>query len=346
MDTIKITCPECGHKIELKAASVSIVAILNEYLKTEGKAQLDALGIAPEDAVLVFGGDGMPAVYFNTGKSLLPVDFSFSEGIMSAVAVMTTLSMSDDDSSDDDAEEIIRNGRTIQNNGLFRRHIAAQALRIIDSYITPRAYLRNRGYSWMWTMLKHEYEAQAKMERNKDFESLGERQLFFTEDVLREATEDFFHQCRKSLKGRTVNRDGMVIWNGQESNPVDLAALFKDEAQHIGEREQLDKLSRRVFVSAADEKNFQIPACVVDAFMGAGAYFTMKNLTLFSGMGIVNDEGDVLEPGQESLGYLQDRLAGRRPYQLWGILKSSLNANGMDIRTLSEKWYKEKTGAE
>ena len=93
------------------------------------------------------------------------------------------------------------------------------------------------------------------------------------------------------------------------------------------------------FITKPMSWNLKKPAEWVDAFKGAGAYYSMDNLIKFSGLKLKNYSTDEVLGTQDSLKYLKEmakQTKGER-YKLLALLKESLVVNNFNFEKVIKK---------
>lgn len=249
---------------------------------------------------------------------------------------------------------------TVPNRKLFRRWVMAQMFRalIYNPYrysyrrgefgFTP--WLKRKGYEYQWKMVENELAAQAKMWKNGDVESLNKRVLWFNKGVVVAMANDFMADTAKQIaklpikncKGRPYKRVyGINIF----LNEID-SAIFAPLRVVIAEMENASTPSKLFAVVRKFNKvrqrtrlSWDMPQSKawIDAYKGAGAYYTFENLIRFHGATFVGMTKDA------SLRHL-DRLAlqhhSDEGWVMLGILKDFIKYNGIDIEGKIASWRK------
>ena len=80
----------------------------------------------------------------------------------------------------------------------------------------------------------------------------------------------------------------------------------------------------------------------VDAYKGAGAFFTMQNLIRFHGCTLIDDNGKRLDK-YRSLAFLSlkaETYSYGNGWRLLALLKNMLDDNGIDIKKKMAEWRK------
>lgn len=80
-------------------------------------------------------------------------------------------------------------------------------------------------------------------------------------------------------------------------------------------------------------------AAWVDAYKGAGAYFSMQNLIRFHGMYLL-DKTNVMT-GEDAIGVLDECADRKRGWELLGMLKEAIKLNHIDVAKKSDEWERD-----
>lgn len=258
----------------------------------------------------------------------------------------------------DDVETFIANSGVIPNRRLFRRWIMAQMFRMLsyESYNGKEKgytdYLHRLGYEYQFKMVKDELYAQMKMEEDNDTERLIKRQHFFNVGLVVAMVEADINnafgfvaalpvrKCKgrpyKTIRSRKIFTDKIQeeLFSPMEKclksikNARDVKKVYQTFSKYMKMRVKLNRNTK------------QFPKWV-DAFKGAGAYYTMDNLILFHGC--LFKEGDTFFTKEQSKELLDKYLADEetKGWQLLGILKKLLADNNIDIEEKMRSWCKD-----
>lgn len=181
-------------------------------------------------------------------------------------------------------EQQIRQDGYVWQPRLWRRHVMAQMFRMLHRKrglpISEQNYddlLAKRGTNYTWRMLRNELYAQSQL-AHCDPQQLAERNRWFNCALVEAMARD--------LAAQGVSEAQRVLAN--LATAVDPAALFESV-----------KPMKDVYVPGRQKS-----AAWMDAYKGAGAYFTMKNLILFHNCTLHLDNGQVLDR-DASFSYIQ-----------------------------------------
>lgn len=258
---------------------------------------------------------------------------------------------------DDPIYNSLLKGNTIKSPKLYRRWVASQMFHMLSTGDFTKA-LRNKGYIYQWHMILEELNAQVHMERNGDIESLKKRQMFFNRNSIAEMADDYVRQLANEYRRRHAKypNGSYVKFRGEKyfhSEMTDrILPAFRNIAYQMCEARSVAELHRLVEVFVAKAKSIyftsmqgelKMSAKFVDCYKGAGAYYTLQNLILFSGVTFNFPNGWTLSDGaamewldKKAEWFMQDEAG----YKLLGILKQTLTNNNIDINTKLQQWRK------
>lgn len=251
---------------------------------------------------------------------------------------------------------------TIPNRRLFRRWVMAQMFRII--YITTNTHgaykpigvsevIRNMGYEYQWKMLNNELYAQHKMMQNGDVDNFRDRNRWFNKRVVLDMAKDYIEKLKKRFeklklrkcKGvpyKRINSQNIFVddFNKKVIKPL-LFAVHK--IQHAENTYELWH-SVQEFNKRRIKMHWDTPqnAAWLDAYKGAGAFFTMQNMIRFHNCVIIDDNGKTLSKNA-SLAFLNKKAKlyeNREGWRLIGMLKKTLDDNNIDVVAKMKEWRK------
>lgn len=250
---------------------------------------------------------------------------------------------------------------TVPNRRLFRRWIMAQMFHMM-SYIpfgeTKPAgvteMIHRLGYEYQWKMLLNELHAQAKME-GRDTENFADRNRWFNMEVAAAMAEDYISQLEKHVdaiserkcKGipykRICGRDIFVTeLQSRLYGPLRMALLYirraKNTVQLYNATKKFCDIRIRMAYDTPQSKTW------VDAYKGAGAFFTLQNLIRFHGCTLMDDNGKCLDKYQ-SLTFLSlkaEMYKAGEGWRLLALLKKTLEDNNININKKMAEWRKKK----
>lgn len=247
---------------------------------------------------------------------------------------------------DDPVWKAIMAAGTVPDRRLFRRWVLAQTFHMLRSDYTKA--MHSKGYEYTWKMLEEELRVQSKL-YGHDNENFCLRNRFFNRNVAYAMAHDYFNQLMEYVtKLKTRKCKGVPykrIW-GRDIFVADLESkLYRPVREYIYDIKHAKNAKELYKTVASFNKHrthlhFDNKQCAVwvDAYKGAGAYYSMQNLIRFHGMFLtVNGFNFKGEKAIEKLNWLADRKQG---WELLGILKEALEYNGIDIDRKIASWQK------
>ena len=329
MKQLKFECPECGTEFTLTAN------------QTKAKERIEALKKAGVDVSELFAMQSADGLEFIASKR---------DGVISIL-----------EEDDPIFQAIIIQG-TIPNRQLFRRWVMAQMFRII--YITTNTHgaykpigvsevIRNMGYEYQWKMLNNELYAQHKMMQNGDVDNFRDRNRWFNKRVVLDMAKDYIEKLKKRFeklklrkcKGVPYKRiNGQNIFVDDFDKKVIKPLLFAvHKIQHAENTYELWH-SVQEFNKRHIKMHWGTPqnAAWLDAYKGAGAFFTMQNMIRFHNCVIIDDNGKTLSKNA-SLAFLNKKAKlyeNREGWRLIGMLKKTLDDNNIDVVAKMKEWRK------
>lgn len=257
--------------------------------------------------------------------------------------------------------DIIISQGTVPNGHLFRRWVMSKMFHMM-SYTPYRSreplgvteMIHRLGYEYQWKMLMNELYAQMKME-SKDPESFIERNRWFNANVVEAMARDYTIQLKERVDALKVrNCKGIPYKRICSRNifvsdlaiklyyPLDMAMArirqAKNAAQLYNAAKTFNSLRIKMASNTPQSKGW------VDAYKGAGAYFTMQNLIRFHGC-VAYDDGKKRLDKTQSLDFLQIKAmmyANGEGWRLLAVLKKMLTDNNIDIKKKMATWRKKK----
>lgn len=347
MKKVNVKCPKCGTNLEVETAEINvsipvmqIPASINVEFpvsakkQNEAEAKIEALRNAGVDVSNLFSIRGANDDYevgrLTNGEFALVPD---NDPIFSA----------------------IRKSRTIPDRRLFRRWVMAQVFHMMTEkdYKTGKpisftAALRRKGYKYQWEMVVEELRVQTKLFDN-DPENYAERNRWFNRGVVVQMATDYIKLVKdivdklriRHCKGVPyVRLDGTDIF--VDDLPAKVYAPLEKLVKAIKNTRNpsaLHKATANFFQAVKSTCLFydmEQSKAFKDAYKGAGAFFSLKNLILFH---------DCVFPkmNQEaSMAYLHFLVSLKdfEGYKLFGVLKEFLDNNHINIEEKQAEWQK------
>ena len=336
MRKMNITCPNCGTTIEIKATEASSQPTTTFHAKNVNKAEtkieaLKAAGVNVSNLFSICGKNGD----YEVGR--------LNDGCISILP------------DNDPIFAAIQAEGAIPNRRLFRRWIMAQVFHMMtqkdwckNEPISFTEALHRKGYRYQWEMMVEETRVQTKLYIN-DPENFKDRNRWFNDDVVRDAASEYIHNLertlnelpRKRCKGIPyVTLGGRNIFCSDIEQKV-LTPIRRAYTDFLGATQPA-----MLYTVAKDFYDtirgiylpYDMPQAkaFVDAYKGAGAYYTLKNLIMFHGCTFpyMTTEGSLIHLGN---------IAGNHStegWRLFGIMKGFLSDNHIDIEKKMREWQK------
>ena len=269
----------------------------------------------------------------------------------------------------------IDEGGYLDVNGIVRRWIPSQCLKMVYSKDGFFKALQRRGYDYTWKVLVNEFKKQAILYKHKDYDELKEREQWYNTKVVDDMAYDYIRSLRDYIdsletaqcKGRAYKKI-RCRWmnNGKGVFNDELNELYAELHQaKCGIEQSSNPVVLYDNVKAFDELRKQIkftPKFISRSFgcayKAAGCYYTIKDLIMFEGCKLKVDGNGSPERGwrhdetpyqfvntQQSLEALEKMTKDlvhdgviQYGYQMLGLLKDVLKYNEFDFNAAKAKW--------
>lgn len=250
---------------------------------------------------------------------------------------------------------------TVPNRRLFRRWVMAQMFHML-SYTPYRGkeplgvteMIHHLGYEYQWKMLLNELHAQMKME-GRDRGNFIDRNRWFHAGVVAAMAEDYIGKLKKhvdSLKERRCKGIPYKRVHGRDIFVLDLPDRLFNPLYLMVDRIRQAKNATMLYNATKKFNGMRIRMAWdtpqsnawVDAFKGAGAFFTMQNLIRFHNCTAIGDNGKRLDK-QQSLAFIWGKAEKYRNGEGWrllAVMKKMLADNNIDIKKKMAEWRKKK----
>lgn len=246
---------------------------------------------------------------------------------------------------------------TVPNRRLFRRWVMSQVFHMLSyrGYYGDEGFvaaLQNKGYKYQWKMVLEELRVQVKLAES-DAENFAARNRWFNKNTVNGMCHDYIVKLHSYVDELTIRHcKGIPYIRIKRIDifcsdfyskifvPLERAAAAVEKAATPWKLYQ----ATSAFITLA--KKWWMPYDVTmstifkDAYKGAGAYFTMKNLILFHGASFKN--GCVKLSQQKSLRLLEDKAKEYESegWRLFGLMKKLINDSNIDIEKKMAEWCK------
>lgn len=268
------------------------------------------------------------------------------------------LTMLDDD---DPLFRMITSQGDVPNRRLFRRWVMAQMFRMMactdyrsGEPVGVTGMIHRLGHEYQWKMLLNELLAQMKMEK-LDPENFADRNRWFNAGVVEAMANDHVKRLKEHIDFQKTRKCKGIPYKrvgGRDIFEADLEAKVYRPLQAAiqGIRDAKDPArlyaATRKFNERRVKMSYKTPQCKewLNAYKGAGAFFTMQNLIRFHGCTAVNDKGKRLDK-YRSLAYITAKAEAYKDGEGWrllAMLKKMLDDNNIDIRKKMAEWREKK----
>lgn len=260
------------------------------------------------------------------------------------------LSILDDN---DPIYDYILSGGDVYNAKLARRWVMAQMFRMLsrEEYgYWGRTYsitdqIRAKGYDYQWKQLEDELYAQGKMLLHDDMENYEDRNRWFNKELVICMMQDYIKQLKMHVKHLRVRKcKGVPYKNicGENVFITDIdKKVFAPVEMMINEIRKSSSLMGVYYVvkrfnRIRKQRTWNPKQCAewVDAYKGAGAFFTMQNMVRYHGCRFC---GLNKEASYKELKALANEYRGEG-WRMIGVLRKFLEENNVDINAKMAEW--------
>lgn len=261
--------------------------------------------------------------------------------------------------TDETISQIYANGY-VKNTRLHRRWVMAQMFRMLNYKHTRYeggfdSYLNHRyPYEYQFTMMKDEFFVLSKLEKS-DAISFEERRVFFDKEVAVATCEDYIEKLKKHIESLPVkNCKGIpykkihghnyfvVDIDKKVINPLRIRIIAINNSNNYKDLYYRLRMFMREMIKIPSDTQ----KCAVwkDAFKGAGAYYTLKNMIMFHNCYVVEPSTGVFLSREDSLRWIDLR---RKEYKgeywrLFALLKKVIKDNNFNFDQRMREVYSNK----
>lgn len=245
----------------------------------------------------------------------------------------------------------------VKNTKLHRRFVMAQMFHMLN-YVSWNGYYRgyneclkrNYGYEYTLQMMAEEIRVLSKLEV-RDIDSFNERKHFFNKEVVVAVMEDYLEKLKKHIdtmpnrncKGIPYKRiKGKDIFNADIDKKI--YAPIRNEIWKFKYAKNYAEIYGILgrFMKNHIKLPFETPKSKVwiDAYKGAGAYYTLKNLVMFHNCGIKVGKFDALY-GERAVALLNRKLDEYQDegWRMFALMKKVIADNGFDFGARMREIY-------
>lgn len=342
MKETRLTCPCCGAEFKIAERQHAAVGTAIGEDSGLGTIQMPlkkpGTGRTAEERLAA-----LKAAGFDTTGLFALKDAAGEEHIVRMDAASGKLEFKDDDPV---LRSILESG-TIPERRLFRRWVTAQMFRLLGDGFGYERTVRRRGPSYMWKMAVEEYRVQAILQK-KDPDAFRERNLWFNRAVAVKMVRHYIDQLEKKAKRQSEIEHGSPTRSGEKL--IHFAPKKTERINSVAYRipkakdaAAIHRLLKTFSESRFTFKNETVCQAWYDAFRGAGAYFTLKNLILFHGITFHGHKG---EEAADCLFRRAEYLVRcGHSYKMFGEMLETLRKNSIDVKAMRAQWAAAKAAA-
>ena len=257
---------------------------------------------------------------------------------------------------DEIVNKIILDGY-VRNTKLHRRFVMAQMFHMLN-YVSwdgkhkgYNDYLK-KMYSYDYTikMMTEEIHVIGKLE-TRDIESFNERVQFFNKGVVIAVMEDYLEKLKEYVESLPNHNCKGVPYKKIKGTNIFNADIDKKVYAHVREYIWKIKMAKNYteisYVLRGFVRNYvKLPNATtkskvwIDAYKGAGAFYTLKNLIMFHGCGIKVDKMNVRfgMAAIEELNVRAKKYYGEG-WRMFALMKKVIADNGFDFKARMEEIY-------
>lgn len=266
---------------------------------------------------------------------------------------------------DDPIYDAILKGGEVYNSKLARRWVMAQMFHMLSGETTDKwghirnsitQQIRQKGYDYLWKQLEDELHAQMKMYQHGDKENFEDRNRWFNKELVVDMLEDYRYQLHlhvkhhvkvQKCKGVPYKRvcDENVFVDDIQKKIFEPIEALKASVAKCDRPDWLYSYVRNFNRKMRKQRGWQPKQCAawVDAYKGAGAFFTMQNMIRYHGCrfaGLYDTTLDKAKSYRMLEGYAAEYNG--EGWRMIGVLRKFLKDNNIDIKEKMAEWRKRK----
>ena len=244
------------------------------------------------------------------------------------------------------ANQIIEDGY-VRNTKLHRRFVMAQMFQALNYVSWDRKregyneWLKRFGIKYQFEMMLEEIRVLGKLEE-RDTETFLERSNFFTKEVITKTMADYIEKLKASIEIKKTYKCKGIPYKKVAGRNIFVDDLDKKIYAPMRMDINRVKIARNYneiyrFVKDFINKMITVPYYTtkskdwVDAYKGEGAFYTLKNLVMFHGCGIM--VGYNMVYGTEAVKVLNERLYEYKGegWRMFALMKKVIADNNFDF---------------
>ena len=355
----KLTCPKCGTEFAIPNKTHVTIGIaigkdaglgtIHPEVVGQDKpvSKLSKLPSKADERIAALKGAGVDVSAFFSMKGADGGEYvgKLEDGKMSILA------------DNDPIYDAILEGGDVYNWKLARRWVMSQMFHMLALEGSKKygeyknsiaAQIRRKGYDYMWKQMEEELHAQMKMHKNGDMENFNDRNHWFDKGVVYAMIADYQyqlhlyvkHECKvKKCKGVPYKRicGENVFVEDIQKKVFEPIIEMKEMAMKAASPALLYKAVRD-FNKIRKMRSWKPKQCAawLDAYKGAGAFFTMQNLIRYHKCRF---EGMDKASSYSCLKGLANEYRGEG-WRMIGVLRQFLKDNNIDIEQKMAEWRK------
>lgn len=241
----------------------------------------------------------------------------------------------------------------IGNYKLYRRWVMAQmfrTLRLMERYKwNMTECIQSHGYEYSWKMVENELRDQYKMYKHSDMQSYYERNHWFNKAVVMKMARDYMSKLYKYVDGLTVRHckgepyktiAGTHYFTKNIHEEVFMPILRRIEAVNEAKtpRELFDAVRRLNTYRVQLHWSEKLPEIFINAYKGAGGFFTMKNLIMFHECRFFEGGKKLsVDKSLDALDAYSDDYTNEG-WRMIGVMKELMDKNNISVRQKLREW--------
>ena len=257
-------------------------------------------------------------------------------------------------------EEIFANGY-VKNTKLHRRWVMAHMFRMLN-YVSNDGYDKGydaalnhwHGFDYQFKVLGDELKTLAKLEQS-DYECFLERESFFNKDIVVATCLDYMDKLRIYIDKLKVKHCKGVPYKTIHGNNIFVSDLHRKiysplsfqivSMKSVKTYKDLKAIFDR-FMKGYIKLPWDTKKCKVwkDAYKGAGAFYTLKNMIMYHKCYVANPESKYIISfmnREDSLKWIQNkRIEYKGEYwRMFALMKKVIEDNNFDFDKRMKELY-------
>ena len=252
--------------------------------------------------------------------------------------------------------QIIEDGY-VRNTRLHRRFVMAQMFQMLNFQSWKRSqngyndYLKIKyAYHYTFTMMLEEVRVLSKLEV-RDYDTFKERVHFFDKEVIIEIMKDYIEKLKKYVNDLPNHKCKGVPYKKIKGTNIFTTDLDKKLYSPLVNKVKVIKHAKNYteiykvlnsFMKIMIKLPYETPKSKawIDAYKGAGAFYTMKNLLAFHGCFIETENGIKLY-GVKAVKFIETKLDEYKGegWRMFALMKKVIADNGFDFDKRMDEIY-------